>query len=802
MNSLFSFGKSVSLPSFQELPLFQTQNNTGKYSQTAESAAGGLFKDSFNEAYGKASANSNGRYEEKALLTGNNESQADTDYEPAENTRVYPEPRRERPDEFKNQESRSHKEEQATRENSPNHNDSNSSASRAEERNVRHNSDKEENISEKKTDSGERKTEPETEKQVRNTGPSTHPGATENSKSSQQSAETAAAAQSHTTPAAEKKSNTEGKAQTRTLSHDEHSAAAAVQSSTGVIKKKTDKIKLADTATKSADTKQANQDSSPSLSIRQIKSKSGESAEETGKLAENSGASADSGKIKTAGARDSESAGSIQNKPRSFDSGNGHPRIQKKSDKPADDTKTTGNDNIKLKDLKDAGEESTAGKITVPDEPAVSAHEENSAANAKKTSSAGDKNKIPSGDKNKISTEDLKQTYSGNEKAQDKKERGDEKSVADVKIPDMKTKKQTGSGAVESAQDDLPKAEKNISEKSTAPAPETTRAAVSAAENAVKNQTTTASSTKNTSAKNEAQAAGKNDQDNYQDISEILERSGVKIKNISYETKTAEPAETKTTVGKESNQDLLKSLVKDPAFAHRLSAAAEKSAANNTGENSDTAVKQVLTEKIAVSAKESLNSAAASLKNDTSRGGSQKDFSSHNENNNSAPLAESGAAKQSGFHTSELRQPAASQSGSRQEAAAAAQELMSKMQSALRTEHAVESGAKMSLEFETASLGQARMTVQKNGETLSVSIQVSSDSCRDNLNRQRDDMAGQLMKMGYKEVNLSFSSGGDGKGGQSSAKQEQEQGNQNAENVRLPGQDEIFDLSSILGSKA
>jgi len=116
-------------------------------------------------------------------------------------------------------------------------------------------------------------------------------------------------------------------------------------------------------------------------------------------------------------------------------------------------------------------------------------------------------------------------------------------------------------------------------------------------------------------------------------------------------------------------------------------------------------------------------------------------------------------------------------------------ELISRMQGMLRGSN-LDKGSKLTMDFESTALGQVNLSVQQKGDAISVNIQLNSDSSKDQLMQQRDDLASQLRMMGYKDVALDISSGRERRDdAHSKNRNAKNKGNDDIQNVRLAGDD-------------
>ena len=121
------------------------------------------------------------------------------------------------------------------------------------------------------------------------------------------------------------------------------------------------------------------------------------------------------------------------------------------------------------------------------------------------------------------------------------------------------------------------------------------------------------------------------------------------------------------------------------------------------------------------------------------------------------------------------------------------QEIMSKIQSMVASS-SFNKNSKLSMDFNTKTLGQIQMTLQQKADGITVSMEVGSDSSKQELLNQENDLAKQLKELGYKNVKLDVSY--NEKHSQEKSFNEQS-GNEVEDNVKLAGNDKL-DLDAIL----
>jgi len=122
------------------------------------------------------------------------------------------------------------------------------------------------------------------------------------------------------------------------------------------------------------------------------------------------------------------------------------------------------------------------------------------------------------------------------------------------------------------------------------------------------------------------------------------------------------------------------------------------------------------------------------------------------------------------------------------------QEIMNSLKTMLRGSD-FQANAKLNLDFQTQAFGQMRMGVMHKDDGIEVSIEVGSDSSKQELLKQRDELSEQLKNLGYKNVNVDISYGDHQQ--QQDAKHQQMSGNEDIRNVKLAG-DDSADLSELL----
>jgi hypothetical protein len=124
------------------------------------------------------------------------------------------------------------------------------------------------------------------------------------------------------------------------------------------------------------------------------------------------------------------------------------------------------------------------------------------------------------------------------------------------------------------------------------------------------------------------------------------------------------------------------------------------------------------------------------------------------------------------------------------------QELMARMQGMLRGAN-LDSGSKLSMDFEAGKWGEMSLTLQQKNGSLSVSLEVGNEASKEQLMDQREDMEQHLRQMGYKDVVFDVSGKGREKQHDESQQKQQKKGNEAIENVKLAGNDKE-DMAQIL----
>jgi len=275
-----------------------------------------------------------------------------------------------------------------------------------------------------------------------------------------------------------------------------------------------------------------------------------------------------------------------------------------------------------------------------------------------------------------------------------------------------------------------------------------------------------------------------NDRGETELASRLEKETGVTVKKLSLEGSPVE-----NTGKADSSKGLLNSLLPHA----RINPAIEKHAADPREQQNNN--EQKLDKGKTKEAVQSLGAKTLSTQN-------QKDaVQEQRANMQNSPLMELGGDKFSQWGA--VRNGVAQQTQGSQAAqnAQVIQELLAKMQPMLRGA-GLEGGNRLSMEFQTQSLGQFQLSLQQKGDILMVSLQAQTDSSRDQLMQQRDELSRQLQNFGFKNVSLDISSGTTTNGEQQAARNQNPdgwrfQGNDLAENVKLSGSDEA-DLSQIL----
>jgi len=136
-------------------------------------------------------------------------------------------------------------------------------------------------------------------------------------------------------------------------------------------------------------------------------------------------------------------------------------------------------------------------------------------------------------------------------------------------------------------------------------------------------------------------------------------------------------------------------------------------------------------------------------------------------------------------------------SSSGQAAVNAVQEICSKMNSALRGS-SLDGQKSFSMELEVSGLGGLKVSLMQSDGKISVTLQASSESGKEQLMSQRDELASEMKNLGYKDVAIDVRTGSDNGSNDNWRRHGSGSGNaESQENVKLSGNDSA-DLSEIL----
>ena len=277
-----------------------------------------------------------------------------------------------------------------------------------------------------------------------------------------------------------------------------------------------------------------------------------------------------------------------------------------------------------------------------------------------------------------------------------------------------------------------------------------------------------------------------------QDMMNRLEKeTGVKIDKMSLEQVKAKPDETAA----QTSKDLLKSLdVNRSRFEMKNP---------QTLRGADVDVKEVVVAEKPELKLNKLDIAKNLLRNNTSRmrGDAQQSGNNNNSNSNNNNNNES----QNAFANTTKEQAPTERAGKTMQQAQTGQstnlrnmnnvhDIMNNLKTMLRGAD-LDAKAKLVMDFKTQQLGQMRMGVMHKTDGIDISLQVGSDSSRQELMKQKDELSEQLRNMGYKHVNVDISYGEHQQ--QEDERQQKLSGNEDIRNVKLAG-DEQADLSDIL----
>ena len=129
----------------------------------------------------------------------------------------------------------------------------------------------------------------------------------------------------------------------------------------------------------------------------------------------------------------------------------------------------------------------------------------------------------------------------------------------------------------------------------------------------------------------------------------------------------------------------------------------------------------------------------------------------------------------------------------------AIQELIARSGTPLKGSN-LDSSSKLTMEISIDGFGSLKLSLERSGERISVNMQAGSDSGKEQLSSQRQDIERDLRKLGYSDVSLDFGSSASGREGASDSWRRNGSSLSNAaneENVKLAG-DKQADLSEIL----
>ena len=88
------------------------------------------------------------------------------------------------------------------------------------------------------------------------------------------------------------------------------------------------------------------------------------------------------------------------------------------------------------------------------------------------------------------------------------------------------------------------------------------------------------------------------------------------------------------------------------------------------------------------------------------------------------------------------------------------QTILDRMQTMLKGS-TLDNTSRMNMDFQVNKLGQMHLSLQRSGADIAVSLEVGSESSRQQLMNQRDELAQQIRLLGYKEVSVDISNSND-----------------------------------------
>lgn len=265
-------------------------------------------------------------------------------------------------------------------------------------------------------------------------------------------------------------------------------------------------------------------------------------------------------------------------------------------------------------------------------------------------------------------------------------------------------------------------------------------------------------------------------------VDQLEKETGVKIDKMSMEKVKTSPDE----VAQKTSKDLLKSLDTNRG---RFNLQDAKSARMGGADAKDT----VLTDKPELKLNK-LDIAKNFIKNNTAQTKAETSAPTNNESSNSfANVAKDQSALNMNRAGKAMQQAQAGNTPNLRNMNNV-QEIMNNLKTMLRGSD-FQANAKLTLDFQTQALGQMRMGMMHKNGGIEVSIEVGSDSSRQELMKQKDELSEQLRQLGYKNVNVDISYGEHQQ--QQDAQQQQMSGNEDIRNVKLAG-DDAADLSELL----
>lgn len=355
------------------------------------------------------------------------------------------------------------------------------------------------------------------------------------------------------------------------------------------------------------------------------------------------------------------------------------------------------------------------------------------------------------------------------------------KQAAAKTVPKNKVKTNNGKNEENVKNESVKKAEPDVKKSETATATTTTTAATATDSK----KTTTENNTNNVNAK----------------IAQKLEQdTGIKVSNLSYEVKTKQNSVEKSG---DENISLLKNLTdtskvinirKEAAAAdkmHDLKASVNDAARMEGLKSKD--VQEVKTSVVSELKTVGVDAKDAALKN-LSSNNSQDNKGGQQQQNMNMNMSGNNIKNQAQTSTAQAQTLA---SNTNMANINVIQEILNRTQNLLKSESAADQVSKnISMDFEAGSFGQMHLSLKHTGAALNISLEVSSDSSKDSLMNQRNELEKQMRDLGFKEVSVDISTSRENK---ERKQNNTKKGNEDIDNVKLAGNDN-FDMSQVLNA--